>query len=337
MSTDLQDLLREGLDRLTAGATAPDGLVGRAEQHNRQRRTKIRAAIAAGTAVAAAAAAVTVSLAATGSKPGSAPVHTQTIADVATRTEQALAAAADHGNAIQVIRQSDSSVPFKLSALGMGGSLEHPPPTPVLPRVLSKVTAQYVTSWTYHGLYLQEGFSAAGRLVFVNSTGGLTKRQSSENYGAAYPVQVSWRTVIRGVSGLGPAPALSCQQVAPAEYPSWQATISKSLSCGLYYLRGRQWVDGVDAMTLVSKPRMGGGLFRSTIWVNPATYLPVRTSLVTLSGPGRGEHLVNDFRFLPPTRANLAALHAAIRSAAIPVAFRRLHLNVLLLAVAGGM
>ena len=45
MSTDLQDLLREGLDRLTAGATAPDGLVGRAQQHNRQRRTKIRAAI----------------------------------------------------------------------------------------------------------------------------------------------------------------------------------------------------------------------------------------------------------------------------------------------------
>ncbi len=56
MSTDLQDLLREGLDRLTAGASAPDGLVGRAQQHNRQRRIKIRAAIAAGTAVAAAAA-----------------------------------------------------------------------------------------------------------------------------------------------------------------------------------------------------------------------------------------------------------------------------------------
>jgi len=335
MSTDLQDLLREGLDRLTAGTTVPDGLVGRAQQRNRQRRIKIRAAIAASTALAAAA--VTVSLTATGSQPSNAPVRTQTIADIATRTEQALAATADHGNAIQVIRQSGSGVPFKLSALGMGGSLEHPGPIPVLPRVLSTVTAQYVTSWTYHGLYLQEGFSAAGRLVFVNSTGGLTKRQSSENYGAAYPVRVSWRTVIRGASGLGGLPALSCQNVGPSGYPSWQASISKSLSCGLYYLSGRQWVDGVDAMTLVSRPRLGGGLFRSTIWVNPATYLPVRTSLVTLSGPGRGQHLVNDFRFLPPTEANLAALHAAIGRAAIPAAFRRLHLNVLLLAVAGGM
>jgi hypothetical protein len=337
MSTDLQDLLREGLDRLTADVSVPDGLVGRAQGHNRQRRIRVRAAIAAGTAVAAAAAAVTVSLAATGNKPSNAPVRTQTIADVATRTERALAAAANQGNAIQVIRQSNSGAPFTLQPLGMGGSLEHPPPNPVLPRVLSNVTAQYLTSWTYHGLYLQEGISAAGRLVFVNSIGGLTRRLSGENYGAAYPLRVSWRTVTRGTSGLGPAPPMSCQQVAPSQYPSWQATISKSLSCGLYYLSGRQWVDGVDAMTLVSRPRFGGGLFRSTIWVNPATYLPVRTSLVTLSGPGRGQHLVNDFRFLPPTKANLAALHAAVRRAAIPATFRRLHLNVLLLAGAGGV
>ncbi len=332
MSTDLQDALREGLDRLTAGATAPDGLVGRAQRHNRQRRTKIRAAIAAGTAMAAAAAAVTVSLAAARNKPSSTPVRTQTIADVASRTERALAAAADHGNAIQMIRESGPGTTFGLTALGMGGSLEHPPPTPVLPRVLSQLTARYLTSWTYHGLYLQEGLSAAGRLVFVNSTGGLTKRQSAENYGAAYPVRVRWRTVIRGVSGLGPAPALSCQQAVPAEYPSWQATISKALSCGRYYLSGRQRVDGVDAMRLVSKPELGGGVFRSTIWVDPATYLPVRMSLLTLSGPGRGQQLVDDFRFLPPTKANLAALHAAIRRAAIPATFRRVHLNVLLLA-----
>ena len=78
MSTDLQDLLREGLDRLTAGATVPDGLVGRAQQHNRQRRIRIRAAIAACTAMAAVAAAVTVSLAASGNQPSNAPVRTQT-------------------------------------------------------------------------------------------------------------------------------------------------------------------------------------------------------------------------------------------------------------------
>ncbi len=46
----------------------------------------------------------------------------------------------------------------------------------MLPGVLRNVTAQYMTSWTYRGLYLQEGFSAAGGLVFVNATGPITLR-----------------------------------------------------------------------------------------------------------------------------------------------------------------
>jgi hypothetical protein len=157
------------------------------------------------------------------------------------------------------------------------------------------------------------------------------------NYGAAYPVRVRWRTVVQGTSGIGPPTPLSCQDVAPSGYPSWRVTIFKSLSCGLYYLSGRQQVDGVDAMTLVSRPRFGGSLFRSTIWVDPATYLPVRTSLITLSGPARGQRLTLDFRFLPPTKANLAVLHAAIRRAALPATFRPLRPNVALLAGATGM
>jgi hypothetical protein len=131
MSTDLQDLLREGLDQLTAGASVPGGLVGRAQQHNRQRKIRIRAVIAASTVLAAAA--VTVSLAAGQSGPGSAPVRTQTIADAATRTEQALAAAVDHGKAIQVTRMSGRNMPFGLITLGPQGALGNPSPTQRLP------------------------------------------------------------------------------------------------------------------------------------------------------------------------------------------------------------
>ena len=329
MSTDLQDLLREGLDRLTAGASVPDGLVGRAQQHNRQRRIRIRAAIAAGTAVTAAAA-VTVSLAATGTKPSSAPVRTQTIADVATRTEQALAAAVNQGKAIQVVRTSGRNVTFGLTVLGPNGALGYPSPTQRLPGARAAVTAQRLMSWTYRDLYLQEGFSAAGRLVFVNANGPITLRSGKRvvgNYGAAYPVHVRWRTVFGGVSG--PAPKPSCQSF-PSAYPSWRATISKALSCGLYRLSGRQWVDGVDAMALVAEPRGMG--FRDTIWVDPSTYLPVRTSVTFLSGPDRGQRLVSDFRFLPPTRANLAALHAAVRRAPIPASFRLLPAKYVILA-----
>ncbi len=321
MSTDLQNLLREGLDRLTAGATAPDGLVGRAQQHNRQRRTKIRAAIAAGTAVAAAAAAVTVSLAATGNQPRGAAVRTQTVADIATRTEQALAAAVDQGKAIQVFRMSDNE-PLGLTVLGPPGVSPNSSPTQPLPGAHTAVIAQYMMSWLYRDLYVQEGFSAAGRLVFVNINGPITLRSGQQvqaNYGAAYPVHVRWRAVFGG--GPGSAPKPTCQTF-PSEVPSWRATISKALSCGLFHLSGRQRVDGVDAMTLVSQPRGMG--FRDTLWVDPSTYLPVRTSVTIFSGPGRGSHLVTDFRFLPPTRANLAALHAAVRRAPIPASFRPL-------------
>ena len=60
MTSDLEELLHEGLDRLTADAKLPAGLVGRARLRNRQRRTAIRASVAAGTALAAAAAAIIV-------------------------------------------------------------------------------------------------------------------------------------------------------------------------------------------------------------------------------------------------------------------------------------
>jgi len=325
MSTDLQDLLRDGLDRLTAGATVPDGLIGRARRHNRQRRIKIRAAIAAGTAVAAAAA-VTVSLTATGNQPRSAaPVRTQTIADVATRTERALAAAVEQGKAIQVTRMSGRNQPFGLTALGPHGVTQNPSLTQRLPGAHTAVAAQYMVSWQYHHLLLQEGFSAAGRLVFVNAFGPIRLRSGQvalANYGAAYPVHIRWHTVFRGVSLSPPAPRLTCQDGLPSEYPSWHATITKALSCGQFHLAGRQYVDGVDAMTLAGQPEYGG---RETLWVNPATYLPVRLTATLFAGlDQRYQQLVTDFRFLPPTQANLAALHAAIRRAPIPATFRLL-------------
>jgi hypothetical protein len=329
MSTDLQDLLREGLDRLTSGATAPDGLVGRAQQHNRQRRTRIRAAIAAGTALAAAAA-VTVSLAATGNQPRSAPVRTQTIADIATRTERALAAAVEQGKAIQVTRMSGRNQPFGVTALGPQGATQNPSPTQRLPGAHAAVTAQYMESWVYHNLYLQEGFSATGQLVFVNAFGPIRLRSGKHvpgNYGAAYPVHIRWRAPLNGVSG--PAPRLSCQN-APSAYPNWPTSIAKALSCGLFRLAGRQYVDGVDAMRLDSNPQFG---FRVTLWVNPATYLPVRLAATFPAKPGqRYQQLVTDFRFLPPTRATLAALHAAERRASIPASFRLLPAKYTVLA-----
>lgn len=330
MSTNLQDLLREGLDRLTDGASVPDGLVRRAQQHNRQRQIRVRATIAAGTAVAAAAVAVTVGLAATGKQPGNAPVQTQAVADVITRTERALTAAVDQGKAIQVTRRTGLTIPFGLTVLGPQGVLPNSGPTQPLPGAHAAVIAQHLMSWQYHGLFLQEGFSAARRLVFVNADGPIRLRSGKQvpgNYGAAYPVHVRWRSVLGGISG--PALKPTCQTF-PSQYPSWRASIAKALSCGIFHLSGRQYVDGVDAMKLAGKPRYYG--FRVTLWVNPVTYLPVRLSATFLTGPNRGHQLVTDFWFLPPTKANLAMLHAAIRRAPIPATFRLLPAKYLILA-----
>jgi hypothetical protein len=333
MTSDIEELLREGIDRLTAGASAPAGLVERARKGNR-RRVMIRSAVAAGTVVAAVAAAVTVTLATGGREAGSAPVRAQTIAVVASRTERALAAAAAQGKAIQETQVSGRGVTFGLTALNMNYTFEtNPPGSAVVPGVLKTVTAQRMVLWTYRGLFLQEGYSAAGKLVFHNTNNEVTLRsgrQVAEQYGAAYPARTRWRTIIRGQSG--PLPPLTCQNdLVPRGYPSWRATITKALSCGLFYLGGQQRVDGIEAMTLISKPQPGFS-FRERLWVAPSTYLPVRLSVTFLHPHGRSSRLVNDFRWLEPTKANLAALYAAIRQATIPAGYRTLPANYVLLA-----
>ena len=327
MTSDLEELLREGIDRLTTGASAPTGLIRRAQQRNRQRRIVIRTATATSTAIVAAVATViAISLSSSGTRPGRTPLHSQTVADVVTRTERALAVAADQGRAIQEVLSSGRNETFGLTVINMALTFEkNPTGSAVVPQVLSTVTAQRRVTWSYRGLQLDEGFSAAGQLVFHTSINNITLRsgkQVQEVYGAAYPARTRWHTILRGLSG--PLPRLTCQRaVVPSAYPSWHATISKALSCGLFYLSGRQQVDGVDALTLISKPQNGLPV-RETIWVDPSTYLPVRTSFTFLAAHGQGSELVYDYRWLQPSRANLAQLHAAISRATIPAGFRKL-------------
>jgi hypothetical protein len=102
----------------------------------------------------------------------------------------------------------------------------------------------------------------------------------------------------------------------------WRNIIETGLKCGAFTVAGRQWVDGVDAIKLASHTTGPG----STIWVSPGSYLPVR--LVTHLREvevGRGPNtapfnitLTIDFRWLPPTTANLAKL-----TAPIPDGFRK--------------
>jgi hypothetical protein len=126
-------------------------------------------------------------------------------------------------------------------------------------------------------------------------------------------------------------PRLTCRTVFSQIFVrAWRVTIPKALRCGVFHLAGRQQVDGVTAMTLIAKPQPG--FARLELWIDPATYLQVRLDATFQAGHGPQSLLRNDYRWLPPTKANLAALHAAIRRATIPASFRKLPANYLPLA-----
>jgi hypothetical protein len=111
------------------------------------------------------------------------------------------------------------------------------------------------------------------------------------------------------------SPSAEGQQTAA----DWKEIFQAGLACGMFTVAGRQWVDGVDAIKLTGHKQAAG----ATIWVDPGSYLPVRlTGRVQLIGGRAGKQdtgtLTIDFRWLPPTRANLAEL-----TAPIPDGFRK--------------
>ncbi len=121
------------------------------------------------------------------------------------------------------------------------------------------------------------------------------------------------------------APPVTCQGSSQAIYNGpalmfwtqassarWTALIREALSCGLFQLDGRQAVDGVDALRLVATPdevQLQQGA-HEVLWVSPRTFLPVRMSF------GRGAAAA-DFRWLPPTGANLATLLVTVPHGAV--------------------
>src|SRR5262245_64159704 len=86
MNRAVEDLLREGLDRLTSDVRVPPGVTGKARTHLRRKKIAVRAALAGG----AAAAAVVAATVPARIDPG--PFHARAAAYVVTRVANALAA-----------------------------------------------------------------------------------------------------------------------------------------------------------------------------------------------------------------------------------------------------
>jgi hypothetical protein len=306
MSTDVEELVRDGMHRLAAATDMPAGLVARARRRVRRRRLAAVAAIA-GAAAAGAIAAVVMVVPGAGAPAGN-TLRAQTAAYVTSRVEKALAG----GNQVFVGR-SDSNVWGNTVTWAYGSRNrfeEYWPNADYQDRV---VNGQRL--WDFppqdRGLpYLAQGTAlVGGKLV------------------GAY---VTYFDQKYSLSPLGSLPASACSTNAALAMGGpmiptthWSAFIDGTLACGAASVTGHVQVDGMETTQITGKPitvRLQPGYAKTvreqwatarwTLYVNPKTYLPVRMYGSTETFGGRAGRYtsssVTNVQWLPPTSANIA-------------------------------
>jgi hypothetical protein len=297
MSTELEQLLRSGMERFTQDLGVPGGLARKAYQHRQKRRMTARVGTAAGaaavvTAGAVAAAGVTGAFGSAGGHPALTTTQIKTDAYVFSRVEHALAAQAQ-----------DNVLQYDRTVFPPGSAIKAVGPTAVQ---LSKAGADspwsvgYALNWMYQGALKMSAFTASGRRVFDL---GITQEGQAGSVMAIYGNSTYWRASFPAIGNGGTGPIACTTNIALSDGPGngWPAFIRSQLSCGEYLVVGRQWIDGIDTI------KIAGNDSHITLWVSPSTYLPVR--LVHTHATVR---MQTDFSWLAPTPANLAALNVTV-------------------------
>jgi hypothetical protein len=281
MNTDVEPLLREGLDRLTAGARVPEGLAGRILARRRRRRV-------AGGAIVAAAAAVTavMAVAATGgtARPAATARSQATAGPAATgralatahvvrRVENALA------NDDRVMRETWSMAPNAGSAAFFDGRLSY----------------ENVT-WSYRGHNSTETLGAHGQLQAIMGTGIVNGRLRGVQVDY---IRHEWE-LIPGM--LSTAPVSACTtadflEAAADPTTNWPSLIGRTLACGGYKMAGYAEIGGAETLKIsgsrvldVGPAPAGDITVTDTLFVSPATYLPARITERSATAAGPGQH-----------------------------------------------
>lgn len=298
MNPDVELLLREGLDRLTADARTPAGMAGRVLARRRRRRAAACTAVAA-TAAVTAVTAVTVAAAAGGTAGPAAttPVRATaspaatgpvlTTAYVVGRVENALA-----GDG-QVMRQTISVSPSSAGASYLDGQPSY----------------ENVT-WAYQNRNSTQTFGANGQLQATVGTGIVN--------GKLQGVQVDY---IRHQWELQPgflsmAPASGCTAGGLGEAiinpdTNWPLLIKQNLACGGYKIVGYAQIDGTRTVKITGSRVTDAGpagdiRTTNTLFVSPSTYLPVRITESLTAPHVHASPISADIQWLPPTAANRA-------------------------------
>lgn len=280
MSTDLEDRLRAGLARVPA--RVPPGLARAAYRRYRRRRAAARAIAAAGTAAAIIGSVVAADL------PRSSAPAAETTAYVAEHVARALDAL------------SPDTVIFDRT-------VNYPASAALAPR----------DSWTGPGgRSRMVQFTPSGQIVTDQET-TFTRTRIITVF-ADHRKKTWWRLAVPRPP-VTPAPSATASQPCNGasineltfSAPVMAADIRSELACGQLRKAGTGVVDGVSAVRLTGT--LGG--ITETYWVSTATYLPVRITTVWGHLPGYQQ---DDFRWLPPTTANLAKLGVQV-----PAGFRQ--------------
>jgi hypothetical protein len=172
------------------------------------------------------------------------------------------------------------------------------------PKTDSAWSIRSVVDWSYRGTSKVSAFDATGQPVF-DETITLPSGHAGTTLAVIYREASWWRATVK-------APAVvrqtyRCGSGISVGSGSWTAFISYELSCGEYTTDARQWLDGIYTIKITG----GNGL--DVLWVNPATYLPVR-AVFTL---GR-ERIQTNYRWQSPSLTNLAMLRESV-----PAGFRQ--------------
>jgi len=302
----VEDLLREGLDRLTSDAQVPPGVTGKARTHLRRKKIAVRAALVGGAAAVATAAVVAATV------PGRidpGPFHARAAAYVVTRVANALAAT----NKV-VYTRTTFSAPFPpVEAWYHGNGFRQIQSGYIAPALMPRSPwAQGQVSW---------GVGTAvfhGRQIYVRVDYRRHEWYRSPPLDLA-PDGCTTRLDI--VEGNGP--------------PDWAPYLRQALSCGMVKVAGHAWVGGVRTIRLAgsqadphfwgNRPGAEGlGPMRVDVafYVNPATYLPVLVVWHNSSHWKGGKVLRGtvrqQVRLLPPTPGNTAKAEVAV-----PAGFRK--------------
>jgi len=299
MNTDVEELLREGMERFTADLLAPAGLAVLAARR-RRRRLVLRSMTGGVAALAAGLAALAVVV-----LPGIDGTRTAAAdASYVVKNVSNALSAAEPGTIAQMTITTSGGVGRATSAEEWSNGDEwrsvtySSPGHPIYDEGYSTKSGYTLVSYPTKTWTREQGLGGPS-----NGFGSSTVGHGCGPAVGGFPVL--FRLGLPGTS------------TSASSLPTTVATtLRTAVSCGSLTVAGRQNVDGTDAIELKSR---SGSPIAETIWVSPSTYLPVR--VVARSPFTPGVEQTADFTWLPPTAQNLAKL-----TVPVPAGFRKVSL-----------